>query len=111
VPDPGWVATPRYVADRSDGFASIGFPTEPDIERILALEPDLIIGIGLDGLSEEAIATLAEVAPAVVLERISGSQARWRDTFRAFADVLACRPKPTDGWSATNSVSRRPRTA
>jgi iron complex transport system substrate-binding protein len=52
-----------YLAARLDGVPRVGPPDSPDFERILALRPDLILG--LDAYLEEtkAYARLSEIAP------------------------------------------------
>lgn len=59
-------AYPPFLADRTEGIESVGI-YEPNLEKIVALEPDLIIGEtrNTEGVYDE----LSEIAPTVVISQ------------------------------------------
>lgn len=63
------------------GIEDLGFVTEPNLERIVALQPDLIIGFTANpGLAESVYPMLSSLAPAML--DISGD-------WRGFYDIIA----------------------
>ncbi|MGP1383620.1 MAG: ABC transporter substrate-binding protein [Thainema sp.] len=60
-----WAKSPIYFGEAANQIAVVGGP-EPNLERLLALQPDVVIGYRgqIDGLRE----TLAPIAPLVLLE-------------------------------------------
>lgn len=63
-------------------------PVEPSLERIAALEPDLILHAGFEGelFSSGSYEQFSEIAPTAVYA--FESDAKWKDYFRFYADVL-----------------------
>jgi len=86
---------PRQVA----GIEDIGY-TEPDLETIAALRPDLIIGS--QDFVEPVYARLRRIAPTVALEFTYD----WKRTVRSVAAVLG-RPGPWTRRSRRSSGVRR----
>ena len=72
-----------YLAEKVDGIERTGPPDAPDFERILALQPDLILG--LDAYLEEGkqYARLSEIAPTFAARFGAG------DTWLEFSEDLA----------------------
>lgn len=75
---------PPYLAGHLESIEILGKEEQPNIEKILALKPDLIIGIKY---STEAIySQLSQIAPTVV-DDWEGYPS-WRDHFNFVAEVL-----------------------
>ncbi|MFP4322944.1 MAG: ABC transporter substrate-binding protein [Anaerolineales bacterium] len=73
---------PEYTDD-VDGIAEVGFP--PNLELILALEPDLILGTNLPFLAD-LYDELSAIAPTLLAEVTLSGQ--WQDAQRFFAAVV-----------------------
>lgn len=83
---------PSYLSELTGGIQLVGTISEPNLEAILALDPDLILS---SKLRHEAIyAQLSEIAPTVLTETVGVT---WKDNLRVYAgaldkeDVLALR--------------------
>lgn len=74
---------PEYLRDDTQSIMRVGTWTQPDLERIVALKPDLILS------SRERHATiydqLSAIAPTVFSADIGAS---WKDNLRLFAQAL-----------------------
>jgi len=80
---------PAYLEDAQvEGIEDIGY-AEPNLEKIAALRPDLVIGA--QDFVEPAYAQLSRIAPTVALEFTYD----WKRTVRTVADVLG-RPGAMD---------------
>ncbi|GIV79582.1 MAG: hypothetical protein KatS3mg050_3976 [Litorilinea sp.] len=74
-----------YLGDRMADVPSVGSETEPNLETIVALDPDLILG---SRLRHEAIYDqLSAIAPTVFAETIGKA---WKENFQLYAQAL-CR--------------------
>lgn len=72
-----------YIADQVEGIASVGTETQPNLEAISALEPDLILG---SKLRHEAIYEhLSAIAPTVFAETIGRT---WKANLPLYAQAL-----------------------
>lgn len=72
-----------YLADRLAGITDIGTISEPNLEAILALKPDLILG---SKQRYEAIySQLSAIAPTVFVESL---RVPWQQNFRLHAEAL-----------------------
>jgi len=84
-----WVAgggsgdIPAYLGDRAAGITNLGNTAQPNLERIIQLKPDLIIGVphGIKPMHK----LLSQIAPTVVLD---GADPEWKAFFVRVADVL-----------------------
>uniref|UniRef100_A0A7C3KDL2 Iron-siderophore ABC transporter substrate-binding protein n=1 Tax=Oscillatoriales cyanobacterium SpSt-418 TaxID=2282169 RepID=A0A7C3KDL2_9CYAN len=84
-----WVAgggsgdIPAYLGDRAAGITNLGNTSQPNLERIIQLKPDLIIGVphGIKPIHK----LLSQIAPTVVLD---GADPEWKAFFVRVADVL-----------------------
>jgi iron complex transport system substrate-binding protein len=74
---------PAYLADRTEGIVNVGEIVAPDLELIVSLNPDLILGV--KSRHEEIYAELAGIAPVVFVEE---HRTRWRENFLVVADAL-----------------------
>ena len=74
---------PDYLGDRTDGIVNVGSIVEPNLELIVSLQPDLIIGV--KSRHETIYSQLSEIAPTVFAEE---HRSRWRENFLLFANTL-----------------------
>lgn len=74
---------PDYLRDRLSSPVDLGVPQEPDMERLAALKPDLILGSKLR--HGRYYRLLSSIAPTVMSERIGAS---WADNLQLFARAL-----------------------
>lgn len=73
----------EYLADQLDDIGDTGGISEPNLEAILALQPDLILG---SKQRYEAIyEQLSQIAPTVLTESL---RVPWQETFAVHADAL-----------------------
>src|SRR5215208_857729 len=79
VPGRGFV---RYLD--TSGIASVGAVNDPDLDRIAALQPDLIVGARIRHVQLES--SLVEIAPTLLSESVGGV---WQDNLRAVATALS----------------------
>lgn len=74
---------PAYLGDVTEGIQNVGIITEPNLEKIIAAEPDLIIS---SKVRHDAIRdTLMEIAPTVMSETVG---ATWRDDFLLYTNAV-----------------------
>lgn len=74
-----------YLGDRMANVVSLGMETEPNLETIVSLRPDLILG---SQLRHEAIyEQLRQIAPTIFAETIGRT---WKENFQLYAQAL-CR--------------------
>ena len=83
---------PPYLEDIAGEIPSIGDPNQPNLEAILSLEPDLILGSKLG--SRELYRQLSQIAPTVFTEG-SGREGEWQETFQLYAEALG-RPEQAE---------------
>lgn len=74
---------PDYLSDETEGIETLGTIEEPNLERIAALEPDLILSSSLR--HEQIYDQLSEIAPTVLTEETG---APWRENFEKHAEAL-----------------------
>ena len=72
-----------YLADQLEGVARTGPPDSPDFESVLALRPDLILGLDAYLEEKKAYARLSQIAPTFAARFGAG------DTWRQFSEDLA----------------------
>lgn len=75
--------TPPYLEGKLDGIEAVGTDEQPNVEKILSLQPDLIIAMNLAGLPYEQI---SQIAPTVVGDW--QGYPSWKDHFNFVAEVL-----------------------
>lgn len=82
----GTVDTQRltsYLQDQLEGVIDVGESGEPNLERVLTLKPDLILGLDF---SQNIYTQAAQIAPTVLLEfEHSGL---WKEVFHAYSETL-----------------------
>jgi len=87
---------PPYLAGYLESIESLGKEEQPNLEKILALKPDLIVGIKY---STEAIYNqLSQIAPTVV-DDWEGHPS-WRDHFDFVAEVLGKTEEAKRVWAS-----------
>jgi len=74
---------PRYLGERAAGIPLVGAVNAPNIEAILAVQPDLILAGNL--ADEQVLAQLRLIAPTVVTFQ---TDENWRDAFRRVAQAV-----------------------
>jgi iron complex transport system substrate-binding protein len=72
-----------YLAEDAEGVEVVGTVTEPDLEAVAALEPDLILSSKVR--HEELYAQLSQLAPTVFAETVGGV---WKDNLLLDAEAL-----------------------
>lgn len=86
---------PAYLADRAKDIESVGTFKEPDLEKIAALDPDLILGSTLrvaDFYDE-----LSAIAPTVFSIRVGFP---WKENFLLYGDAMGEEAKARDALNA-----------
>ncbi|WP_246945388.1 ABC transporter substrate-binding protein [Bacillus pinisoli] len=80
-----WTGDPWYphIKDQMEGVEPVGLESEVNVEAILALEPDLIIG---NKMRQEAVyEQLSAIAPTVFAETLRGN---WKENFELYAKAV-----------------------
>lgn len=98
---------PPYLEKSLEGIESVGKDEQSNLEKILTLRPDLIIGFQY---SDESVYTqLAQIAPTV-LDNWKGYPS-WKDHFNFVAEVLGKTDEAQDVWSHYEQRIKELRTA
>jgi iron complex transport system substrate-binding protein len=74
---------PVYLRDRLQGVETVGQPTQPNLEKILSLQPDLILGSKAWGGA--FYSQVAQIAPTVFTEDINEN---WKQDLMLYAEAL-----------------------
>ncbi|WP_243735291.1 ABC transporter substrate-binding protein [Paenibacillus turpanensis] len=79
-----WIEKPwyLYIRDKMDGVTNVGSETQPNLEEIIALKPDLIIGTKTR--HEKIYEQLSAIAPTVIEE----DHYHWKTTLHLSAEAL-----------------------
>lgn len=72
-----------HIKDEMQGVKDLGYESQPNVEAILELNPDLIIGNKVR--HEKIYDQLAKIAPTVFSEELSG---QWKVNFNLYAETL-----------------------
>lgn len=76
---------PAYLGEKTAGIQSVGDSNQPNLEAILALKPDLILGNKTS--SQSQYKHLNRIAPTIFTER-SGRDGDWKENFLLYGDAL-----------------------
>ncbi|MEM8643081.1 MAG: iron-siderophore ABC transporter substrate-binding protein [Cyanobacteria bacterium P01_G01_bin.54] len=76
---------PDYLGDRTAGIINLGEMAQPNLEKIIQLQPDLILSNQLG--SKSIYRQLAKIAPTIFAES-SGRDGDWPENFRLYAAAL-----------------------
>ncbi|MEL6232693.1 MAG: iron-siderophore ABC transporter substrate-binding protein [Cyanobacteria bacterium J06627_3] len=76
---------PGYLGEKASDIEIIGQFNQPNLEAILKLKPDLILGA--KSISEKLYPKLSRIAPTVFIEG-AGRSWDWKNNFRIYADAL-----------------------
>jgi len=76
---------PAYLGQQTAGIKMVGDGKQPNLEAILALKPDLILGN--KNSSESQYKHLNRIAPTIFTER-SGRDGDWKENFVLYANAL-----------------------
>ncbi|WP_100404696.1 ABC transporter substrate-binding protein [Bacillus solitudinis] len=96
-----WTGDPWYdhISEQMEGVQEVGTESEPNLEAIAALKPDLIIG---NKMRQEAVyEQLSAIAPTVFAESLRGD---WKINFELYAEALN---KKEEGQQVLNDYSNR----
>lgn len=72
-----------YLEGQTDGIEMVGSISEPNLEKIASLEPDLILSSTVR--SEAIYEQLAKIAPTVLAPDLGDT---WKENFRLYAEAL-----------------------
>ncbi|WP_199624593.1 ABC transporter substrate-binding protein [Paenibacillus alkalitolerans] len=80
-----WTGDPWYehIKHQMEGVTNIGEESQPNLELIAGLKPDLILGNKMR--HEEIYEELSAIAPTVFTETLRG---KWQENFKVYADTL-----------------------
>lgn len=81
----------EYVKSKAGGVTIIGTVTEPNLEQITAVKPDLILGSKTR--AEKFYGQLSKIAPTVFTDDVG---VPWKDIFRKHAEALGKDDKATE---------------
>jgi iron complex transport system substrate-binding protein len=81
----GQGTVPGYLTEKADGIPIVASVAGPEIEQILALEPDLIVTDGTVTADDSVLAKLQAIAPTVY---VSKTAANWKTAFQTLAEVV-----------------------
>ncbi|NJK48121.1 iron-siderophore ABC transporter substrate-binding protein [Candidatus Gracilibacteria bacterium] len=85
---------PSYLTDKIDGLENIGNSEQPNLERLLLLKPDLILGLNRPHGSVYPL--LSKIAPTALYDWKSDET--WQDQFNFVADVLGKQEAAQKAW-------------
>lgn len=79
-----WIQKPwyKYIRDKMDGVANVGLETQPNLEKIVSLNPDLIVGSKLR--HEKIYDQLSAIAPTVMSDTVY----EWKKTLIMLGKAL-----------------------
>lgn len=85
-----WLGDPWYdhIAEQMEGVTNVGEESQPNLELIISLDPDLIIGNKMR--HEQIYDELSAIAPTVFAEDLRGD---WQINFKLYADALGLADK------------------
>ena len=86
--------TPTYLKGKHTGIATVGTDEQPNLEKILSLQPDLIIAMNQAGLPYQQV---SQIAPTVV-DDWQGFPS-WKDHFNFVAEVLGKTDEAEKIWT------------
>ncbi|WP_078427339.1 ABC transporter substrate-binding protein [Alkalihalobacterium alkalinitrilicum] len=96
-----WTGDPWYehISEKMEGVQEVGTESEPNLEAIAALQPDLIIG---NKMRQEAVyEQLNAIAPTIFAETLRGN---WKINFGLYAEALN---KQEEGQRVLDSYADR----
>jgi iron complex transport system substrate-binding protein len=79
-----WIEQPwyHYIRAQMEGVTNLGLENQPDLEKLVALQPDLIIGAKTR--HEKIYPQLSAIAPTVMLDEVH----IWKDTLKVSAEAM-----------------------
>lgn len=89
-----------YLRDRAQALTIVGYGQEVDLEKVLLLKPDLILGSDLHAAIYEQ---LSQIAPTILFTYHDGSRS-WKDLIRFSGEVLG---KSQDAEQLINDYYQR----
>lgn len=76
---------PDYLGNQVDGIEPLGEGSQPNLENVLKLKPDLILGSAIN--AGEIYDKTSTIAPTVLTEG-SGRAGDWQENFQLYAEAL-----------------------
>ncbi|MFT4037839.1 MAG: ABC transporter substrate-binding protein [Thermomicrobiales bacterium] len=101
-------ANSAYLASFMEGIPTVGSSWELDLEKIVALKPDLILA--LDVVIESVYDQLVEIAPTVGVDFVASSN-EWKTYNHGFAEALGQEAAFAEAMAAYEEKAGRLRTA
>ena len=92
---------PAYLTERAADIPTVGVLGQPSIERVAALEPDLILADGTSIQDEAVVDKLRRIAPTVY---VSATAEDWRSAFSSLAAVVG---REDEGAAALEAFDER----
>lgn len=86
-----------YLSEQSGGIEKIGLNGQPNLEKILLLKPDLILGSSAD---EGIYDKLSQIAPTV----LAGGDITWKEWLKTYAEALG---KTKEAEKLLNDYNKR----
>lgn len=95
-----WVGDPWYphIKAEMEGVKNVGTESQPNIELIASLKPDLIIGNKMR--VEKIYEQLSKIAPTVYSQELRGE---WKNNFRLYAEAVNKKEKGAEVLAAFDS--------
>lgn len=96
-----WTGSPWYdhIKAEMEGVTEVGEESQPNLELIASLQPDLIIGNKMR--QEKVYEQLKAIAPTVMAEDLRGE---WQNNFKLYAEALG---KTTEGEALMAAYDKR----
>ncbi len=81
----GQTGLPAYLNDKAGGIVSVGTLAEPSLEKIVALQPDVILAGAMIPQIEALLPELSKIAPVVATYKRTDD---WKTAFKQIAGML-----------------------
>ncbi|MEA5516620.1 ABC transporter substrate-binding protein, partial [Nodularia sp. UHCC 0506] len=79
---------PAYLQKKSQELTMVGESGKPNLEKILTLQPDVILSVSNLTQRGSLYNQLSQIAPTVTCEWWNGKIVRWKECFQSFAEAL-----------------------
>jgi iron complex transport system substrate-binding protein len=94
-----------YLRERFESSASVGLHSRQlSVEKILTIQPDLILATDDYGEMQELYDRLSQIAPTVIGQWWDGRSIRWKECFQLFAEAFG---KTSEAEEIANAYNQR----